>query len=385
MVSVAKENAFQLRDYFHTKIVEKAGGDPFKLCFLSFFGLAQTRPPSLDFATLPLYQKCAILGLKVVDEKVSALELSRLLGQASKIESTPMPWVSDVFGVMAIKWLIEERDDSELARQFESWINEFLPQQVSSDRLNVYEKDIAAYIVDSEEKTFESSCVQLFLHYRGIRTMIDQQSRQSLIHKFMDEFKTQVKLDPSVALLSLMIYVFDKANLDIALVPPNGWKLDDLVRFLERIPNGLKRWTWEDRGRTKNAEPVKWAVQNEYHVQNLLYVLLAPIFEDVADEIYLQPLGQKTPRIDLYLPAMHTIIEVKYRKDTKKSFQALIGEIAEDISLYRSDPTYKEARIVCFLWDHTRSTQEHSKFIEGAMKMEGMDGCVVVNSPSVMD
>ena len=182
-----------------------------------------------------------------------------------------------------------------------------------------------------------------------------------------------------------MIYVFDNANQDIALVPPNGWKLDDLVGFLERIPNGLKRWTWEDRGRTKNAEPVKWAIQNEYHVQNLLYVLLAPIFEDVADEIYLQPLGQKTPRIDLYLPTMHTIVEVKYRKDTKKSFQALIGEIAEDISLYRSDPTYKEARIICFLWDHTRSTQEHSKFREGALKMEGMDGCVVVNSPSVME
>ncbi len=385
MVSVVNENAFQLRDYFHAKIVEKAGSDPFKLCFLSFLGLALTQPSSFDFENLPLYQKCAILGLKVVDENVSALELSRLLGQAPKIDSTPMSWVSDVFGVMAVRWLVEEKNDSELESQFKSWINAFLPQQVSSDRLSVYEKDIASYILDSEEIPFESSCIQLFLHYRGIRTITDYQSRQSFIHKFMDEFKAQVKFDPSVALLSLMIYVFDNANQDIALVPPNGWKLDDLVGFLERIPNGLKRWTWEDRGRTKNAEPVKWAIQNEYHVQNLLYVLLAPIFEDVADEIYLQPLGQKTPRIDLYLPTMHTIVEVKYRKDTKKSFQALIGEIAEDISLYRSDPTYKEARIICFLWDHTRSTQEHSKFREGALKMEGMDGCVVVNSPSVME
>ncbi len=45
----------------------------------------------------------------------------------------------------------------------------------------------------------------------------------------------------------------------------------------------------------------------------------------------------------------------------------------------------KDARIICFLWDHTRSTQEHAKFGEGVLKMEGMDGCVVDNSPSMMD
>lgn len=386
MVSVAKENIFQLRDYYHTEIVEKADSDPFKSCFLSYLGLAQEHPPTFDFATLPLYQKCAITGLRVIDNSVSASDLSRLLGQASKIDSTPMPWVSDVFGVMAVKWLVGEKDDNELESQFKSWVDKFLPRQVSSNRLNLYEKDIAAYIIASKEATFISACIPLFLHYRGIQTIIDHQNRQSLIHKFMGEFiRMQVNIEQSMALLSLMIYVFDNVNQDIAPVPPNGWELDDLVGFLERIPTGLRRWTWEDSGRTKNAEPVKWLIENEYHVQNLLYVLLAPVFDDISDEVNLQPVGQKNPRIDLYLPPIHVIIEVKYRKDTRKSFQALIGEIAEDISLYRSDPTYKDARIICFLWDHTRSIQEHAKFKEGIMKMEGMDGCVVVSSPSVME
>ncbi len=384
MVPLAKINVFQLRDYYHLNIMDKAGNDSFKLCFFNFLGLEPNWSPSFDFATLPLYQKCAIIGLKVIDENISALELSRLLGQESKIDSTPMPWVSDVFGVMAVKWLIEAKKDSELESKFKSWIDKFLPHQVKSGRLNIYEKDIVSYIVGSPKKTFESSCIQLFFHYKGVLKITDHLQRQILTHKFMNEFKEQRHLAPSVALLSLMIYVFDEVNREIALVPPNGWKLIDIVGFLERIPSGLKRWTWENRGRTKNAEPVKWLIQNEYHVQNLLYALLAPIFEDIADEIYLQSLGQKTPRMDLYLPAMHLIIEVKYRKNQKKSFQALIGEIAEDISLYHSDPKYKEARIICFLWDHTRSTQEHSKFREGVLKMNGIDGCVVINSPSVM-
>lgn len=91
------------------------------------------------------------------------------------------------------------------------------------------------------------------------------------------------------------------------------------------------------------------------------------------------------PRIDLYLPSLHTIIEVKYRKDVKKSFAMLIGEVAEDASLYRADQKFKDARIVIFLWDCTRSTQEHAKFKEGVLKLDGINGCVVVSAPSTMD
>jgi len=383
MVSIEKENAFQLRDYLHKKVLDSASNDPFKSCFLSFLGLAQSS--SFDVATMSLYQKCAIAGLHGLHERVSTQDLSRLLGQAAKIDSTPRPWVSDVFGVMAVKWFVEESDDENLRRQFNSWSGGFLPEQVKSGRLNVYEKDVAGYIADYEETIFSSACIPLFLHYHEIQRITDHKVRQSLIGKFMGEFREQASVDSPTALLCLMIYVFDKVSQDVALVPPNGLKVNDLLSFLERIPAGLKRWTWEEAGRTKNASPVKWPVENEYHVQNLLYVLLAPIFEDISDEVYLQPVGQKTPRIDLYLPPMHTIIEVKYRKDAKKSFQALIGEVAEDVSLYRCDPKYKDARIVSFLWDQTRSTQEHTKFREGILKIQGIDGCVVVSSPSMMD
>lgn len=185
--------------------------------------------------------------------------------------------------------------------------------------------------------------------------------------------------------VSLMIYVFDKVSQDMGVVPPNGWSLDDLLNFLEHIPVGMKRWTWEDEGRTRGAKPVKWLVENEYHVQNLLYVLLAPTFNNIADEVNLSPVGQKNPRIGLYLPSLHTIIEVKYRKGTKKSFSVLIGEIGEDASLYRADTKYQDARIVSFLWDCTRSTQEHAKFKEGVLKINGINGCVVVSAPSTMD
>lgn len=385
MVPVEKENAYELREYLHRKVRESAHADGFKACLLHFLRLSPDGLPAFDFATLSLYQRCAIAGLSVLGETVSSLDVSRLLGQAAKIDSTPRPWVSDVFGVMAVKWLVGQMNDSRIDREFENWISGFLAQQVSGDHLNLFEKDIAAYIRAGESAVYVSACIPLFLHYRTIRRIEDHQTRMSLIECFMGEFRAQAQGDASAALLCLMIYVFDQVNQDVAVVPPKGWGLDDLLGFLEHIPVGLKRWTWEDAGRTRNAEPVKWPVENEYHVQNLLYVLFGPIFNDIADEVNLSPVGQKNPRIDLYLPSLHTVIEVKYRKDAKKSFPTLIGEIAEDASLYRTDTKYKNARIIIFLWDCTRATQEHSKFKEGVLQVDGINGCVVVSAPSTMD
>lgn len=385
MVPIEKENAYQLRDHFYKKMIEGAHIDPFKCCFLHYLGLSKGSVPSFYFAGLPLYQRCAIAGLGVLKEVASNQDVSRLLGQAAKIDSTPRPWVSDVFGVMAVKWLVAKMDDARIAKEFEIWISGFLAQQVSSDNLNAFEKDIAAYVSSDKSSIYASACVPLFLHYQNIQRIGDHQERLSLINRFMGEFREQAQREASTAFLSLMVYVFDQVNQDVAVVPPKGWSLGDLLGFLDHIPVGLKRWTWEDAGRTKGAEPVKWPIMNEYHVQNLLYVLLAPIFNDIADEVNLQPVGQKNPRIDLYLPSLHTIIEVKYRKNTKKSFPALVGEIAEDASLYRADAKYADALIVTFLWDCTRATQEHAKFKEGVLKLDGINGCVVVSAPSTMD
>lgn len=385
MVSVENDNAYQLREYLYRKVSENAHADPFKSSFLHYLGLSENPAPAFEFAALSLYQRCAIAGLGVLDETVPDRDLTRLLGQAAKIDSTPQPWVSDLFGVMAVKWLTEQMNDRRITREFENWSSGFLTQQVSGDHLSLFEKDIAELLLSGESAVFDSAGIPLFLHYRKLRRIEDHQTRISLISRFMAEFRAQAQGDVSTALLSLLIYVFDQVSLDVAVVPPNGWSLDDLLDFLEHIPVGLKRWTWESAGRTRGSDPVKWQIENEYHVQNLLYVLLAPIFNDMADEVNLQPVGQKNPRIDLYLPSLHTIIEVKYRKDVKKSFPTLIGEIAEDASLYHADTRYKNAKIVSFLWDCTRSTQEHAKFKEGVLKIGGIDGCIVINAPSTME
>ena len=383
MVPLEHANAFALREHLHKKAVHAARGDPFKSCFLTSLGLADSYI-DFSFSSLSLYQRCAISGLKVIDETVSEADVTRLLGQSSRIDATPMPWVSDVIGVMSVKSLVEDCYGDDMKERLESWIGDFLPQQIQVGRHGAFELDIARYLVDSEDAVFATATIPLFLHYSGRRPLADQKARLEFFGRFITEFVEHGTDDTGILVLALMLFCFDHASKEIALVPPEGWSLKDLVVFLNRIPVGLKRWTWEVKGRTKGAAPVKWPIENEYHVQNLLYVLLAPFFYDVADEINLQQVGQKHPRADLYLPGLNTIIEVKYRKSSSKSFAKLIGEVAEDASLYHADPRYKDAKMVCFLWDHTRSTQEHAKFKEGVLMIQGIDACVVINAPSFM-
>ena len=385
MVSIDRDNSFELRQYVGRKVLDGANSDPFKSCFVHFLGLTDSRIDSFEFGSLSLYQKCIVSGLQIHDETASRADLTRLLGQAPHYDATPMPWVSDLVGVMSVKWLVEKEHDNVMEELFQSWIAGFVPQQIKNGRLSDFESDIVRYIQDSTSAVFMSATIPLFLHYRGICTLADQRNRQELIAKFMKEFRGRAMGNTSLMTLAIMAYCFDHASKDFALVPPNGWSLKDLVVFLERIPVGLKRWTWEtEKGRTRSSNPVKWLIENEYHVQNLLYVLLAPIFDDVADEIYLQQVGQRSPRADLYLPGLHTLIEVKFRKNKNKSFSKIIGEVGEDASLYHADLKYKDARFVCLLWDHTRSTQEHSKFNEGVLRIPGVNACVVVSSPSSM-
>lgn len=385
MVFIDTANIYALRDYLLAKAVEKSGTDPFKIAFLVSFNVLPENSFTFNDASTSLYQKCAISGLNNDQVQVTTDEFTRLLGQASAIDGTPRPWVADIWGVLGIKYAIDALDDLDIKMKFSNWITGFLPERIQSGRLDNYERDIAQYINGNENIIFFSSCIALYFHYKNVVPINDFEKKKKYINQFFNDFKTLYDTDLSPLILALYVYIFDRINEEVSLVPPNNWGLNDLVKFLESIPSGLKRWTWDEKGKTKGADPRQWNIDNEYHVQNLLYVMLAPIFGDISDEENLESVGQKKPRVDLYLPSIHTIIEVKYRKDNKKSFSALIGEISEDISLYRSDPKYNDCQLICFLWDHTRATQEHTKFKEGVLKMEGIQGCVVVNSPSNME
>jgi hypothetical protein len=81
---------------------------------------------------------------------------------------------------------------------------------------------------------------------------------------------------------------------------------------------------WEFKRRTPCSAVARWTVDNEYHVQDMLWVVLAPQFPDLDDEEWLKSLGHHHPRADLAIPSHRVIIEVKFARQDGKSFSGLI-------------------------------------------------------------
>lgn len=160
--------------------------------------------------------------------------------------------------------------------------------------------------------------------------------------------------------------------------------IQQVAQLLARVPAALRKWTWEDAPKTRNSSALKWDVQNEYHVQNLLYALLAPIFTDLVDEEWMPPVGQRNPRIDIGIPSLNLIVEAKFLRPGV-SFSSLIGELAEDASLYRAQGSGgRYQHILPFVWDDSRRTEEHAKFLQGLTQIEGIVHPVVVARPGQM-
>ena len=164
---------------------------------------------------------------------------------------------------------------------------------------------------------------------------------------------------------------------------PGRATIDDLLQVLKGIQHSLKRWSWESKPRTTGAGAVaqKWDVQNEYHVQNLLWAILAPVFPDLEDEEYLKSIGHKHARVDLAIPSLQAIVEVKFVRTSRPSaFADVTEEIAADTALYLSNNAEFKTLVV-FVWDHSRATEQHTELLSGLHKLKGVKRAVVVSRP----
>ncbi|WP_052699162.1 hypothetical protein [Hyphomicrobium sp. 99] len=169
-----------------------------------------------------------------------------------------------------------------------------------------------------------------------------------------------------------------------AQINPSSITRDGLIALLSGIRRSMRRWTYEDQPRTSKSREARWEVENEYHVQNLLWSVLAPIFPDLEDEENLLSVGHKNPRADLGVPSLGTIIEVKFlRSAGQAAYASLIEEIAADAGLYLSKPSPYDA-IVAFVWDDAAHTEQHDELQSGLVAIRGVAGAVVVPRPAKM-
>ena len=179
--------------------------------------------------------------------------------------------------------------------------------------------------------------------------------------------------------------VFERCAASLAAMPIAGAGVAGLISMLEGLAQSMSHWTYETSVRVKGVAPRQWEVDHEYHVQNLLWTLLRPVFSDLVDEQALPKVGHKTPRYDLGVPSLGTIIEVKFmRRAGSAECRKITEEIAADRSLYLGAAT-GYSRLIAFIWDECRQTEEYQTLKKGLEGMEGIEKVVILPRPSRMD
>ncbi len=337
------------------------------------------------------YRSVAVLGIGFADRphdhEISERFRSGLewmQGRKFFVPNRPLSFEADSTAILGLALGIRALTDSHFKTKAREWLNNIVGKAARSEQLGDWERslvssaDILLNGCRDEVVAKIAGDMGLVLETRGVLPI--SESRETTALKLIySENLVEIPPERGVARLCAIRWLFRNS----ARVLPGRATSADALEVLNVVSHSLKRWPWEKVPRTTGvrARAQRWDVQNEYHVQSLLWALLAPIFPDLEDEEYLRSIGFKHPRADLAIPSLRLIIEVKFlRESTQRALSDVIEQIAADAGLYLSSPSSFSEMLV-FVWDDARSTELHSDLRNGLLKLAGVKGAIVVARP----
>jgi hypothetical protein len=371
-------------------MLRRAGGDAEAKQIAA--AAAQHAGAQLDFQTvaaLGFARESGLLGSETSGTLKQGLE--RLAGRQPFVDGNPMPFCSDAVGILGVALGTRALADKTVSAKIVAWLTSYLPTIYGFDGTEDWQRQLfraadtvaGAGINLPPVSNGKAADVLVALAAKGIfpRTAGKQaeHEEEQALKAILSDAAIEIPYERAAVRLTALEHVIRSAPTAV----PGRISAEGLVRLLERVPAGLRKWTWETQPRTTSGTARQWHVDNEYHVQNLLWLLLAPVFPDLDDEQYLTKIGQKNPRADLYIPSMRLIVEVKFLRAGDR-MQKMIDEIASDASLYNAMGN-DCAGIIAFIWDDSARSHEHEYLRQGLKKLPGILDAVVISRPSDWD
>lgn len=155
-----------------------------------------------------------------------------------------------------------------------------------------------------------------------------------------------------------------------------------LSLLLRRFPAAMRRWRWDDGDRVK--EPIRWPITSEREIQDILYLVLRSVFDDVNDEDPNPKVGHASTRSDFGIPSLRLLIEVKYiYVGTAAEFKKIEQEVMTDSVAYLQRTTHYD-EIVVFIYDSTASVEHHDLTRDALTKVPGIADVIIVSRPGVL-
>lgn len=305
-------------------------------------------------------------------------ELQHLGGRAFFISGRPLRFEVDGIALLGVA-LGAASSANETVKKWCSQLLHRSATELASDQWQIGLVQLALLALDEEHQPMMPADLTTAAAAKGLGAATRDEREQA--------WKLSVSLslhDDGAARDAVRLAVFEHELARLGQVTLARPTRTDLIGLLNGVSRGMKRWTFEQTRRTPQSEIAQWNMENEYHVQNLLWAVLAPVFPDLEDEENLPSLGHKKPRADLGVPSLRTIVEVKFlRERGQRALAKITEEIAADVSLYLSRTDLYDT-IVAFVWDDAAQTEQHHELKTGLEALKGVSAAIILSRPSHM-
>jgi hypothetical protein len=132
---------------------------------------------------------------------------------------------------------------------------------------------------------------------------------------------------------------------------------DTVISILNNFHNALKKIT-----QARRKDHLSFEINDEYDVQDILYVILKSLFPNLKDEDPTPKIGAKSNKIDLILREDAILIEVKMIKKSDSNEKTFIEELKNDIQSYRKSQWLRH--LVFFVYDPFGKTKDVHNFYD---------------------
>jgi REase_DpnII-MboI len=272
---------------------------------------------------------------------------------------------------------------------YRSWLIELLDDHRcrSSIFSSAFQYGYIRYIL-----TGETMSVGDVKHYTNLQdlAMLEWSMRHQVVH-LPDPQLELSKLQAQILRRSLVVDIseFDSSQAAViwsAIHASLARSVEQLVlsrnhvgMILRRFEAALRRWRWDDS--TKIKRPINWAITSEREVQDIVWMILRSVFDDIVDEETLPKLGHSTYKADFGIPSLRLLIEAKYCREAS-DFKKIEKEIMEDAVAYLINIKERYDRIIVFIYDHSSSVQEHALTAAALKELPGIEDVIIVSRPS---
>lgn len=150
---------------------------------------------------------------------------------------------------------------------------------------------------------------------------------------------------------------------------------EGVTAVLRAFPSCMERWRWDPDGK----DPIRWRIDAEREVQDILWIMLRPLYPDLVYEDPLPKIGHSSYRIDLGVPSLSLIVEVKFAR-TVADLKKFEKEVMEDSVAYpwKTD-RYRE--LIVFIYDDSTSVEHHETVRRDLIQLDGVTDVVIVSRP----